>query len=96
MGFQKPVVSEEMDSEQALRDAVALAGSAQKVVLCLGEHRECTGEAASREVSFTISEPMLRFFDLSMNHVSEPGDFWIFIGPDSRTENMARLTLLDA
>ena len=87
MGFQKPVVSEEMDSEQALRDAVALAGSAQKVVLCLGEHRE---------VSFTISEPMLRFFDLSMNHVSEPGDFWIFIGPDSRTENMARLTLLDA
>ncbi len=294
MGFQKPVVSEEMDSEQALRDAVALAGSAQKVVLCLGEHRECTGEAASRgdltlsecqlrlldevakvshniivvlfggrpldirplqekagaillawlpgteggpalvrtllgesspggklsmcipycvgqlpihynrlntgrpfhgdframrfgskyqdipheplypfgyglsytrfsyspvtlskaaftaqdtvtasvtvtntgeregtetvqlyirdlagsvarpvrelkgfekvrlqpgesrEVSFTITEPMLRFFDLSMNHVSEPGDFEIFIGPDSRTENKARLTLLDA
>ena len=57
----------------------------QKVVLNPGE---------SREVSFTVTEDMLRFYDRSMQYVSEPGDFDVFIGPDSRTENTARFTLV--
>ena len=48
MGFQRPIPAEALDSETALAEAVALAKSAKTVVLCLGEHRECTGEAASR------------------------------------------------
>ena len=47
----------------------------------------------SREVSFNVTEDMLRFYDLSMRYVSEPGDFEIFLGPDSQTQNKARFTL---
>ena len=57
----------------------------QKVVLNPGE---------SREVSFTVTEDMLRFYDRSMQYVSEPGDFDVFIGPDSRTENKTRFSLV--
>ncbi len=49
----------------------------------------------SREVAFVISEDMLRLYDLSMRFVSEPGEFEVFIGPDSATDNRARFTLLD-
>ena len=56
----------------------------QKVALVPGE---------SSEVSFTVTEDMLRFYDLSMRYVSEPGDFEIFLGPDSQTQNKARFTL---
>ena len=38
---------------------------------------------------------MLRLYDLSMRFVSEPGEFEVFIGPDSATDNRARFTLLD-
>ena len=40
-----------------------------------------------------VTEDMLRFYDLSMRYVSEPGDFEIFLGPDSQTQNKARFTL---
>ena len=48
LGFMKPADVPEVDEEQALKEAVALAKKAKCVVLALGEHRECTGEAASR------------------------------------------------
>lgn len=47
-GFQKVVPTDETDPEAALAQALALAKTADKVVLALGEHREYTGEAASR------------------------------------------------
>ena len=47
----------------------------------------------SRRVSFRIDESMLRFYDIHMAYTSEPGDFTVFIGPDSRTEKGARFTL---
>ncbi len=62
MGFQKAVAPEELDSEKALAEAVALARTAEKVVLCLGEHRECTGEAASRG-DITLPKGQLRLLD---------------------------------
>ena len=47
----------------------------------------------SREVSFEISEEMLRFYDINMEYVSEPGEFQVFIGSDSAAENMEHFVL---
>lgn len=48
----------------------------------------------SREVTFTITEDMLRFHDIHMQYTSEPGQFEVFIGNDSRTTNRAVFTLV--
>ncbi|MBE5815522.1 MAG: beta-glucosidase [Clostridiales bacterium] len=47
-----------------------------------------------REVRFTITEEMLRFYDADMNFVSEPGDFTLWVGHDSLTENGADFRLV--
>ena len=44
-------------------------------------------------VTFTITEEMLRFYDIHMDYVSEPGEFAAFIGGDSTTENEIRFRL---
>ncbi|MBQ8640199.1 MAG: glycoside hydrolase family 3 C-terminal domain-containing protein [Lachnospiraceae bacterium] len=41
----------------------------------------------SRDISFVIEEPMLRFVRMDMSVGSEPGRFEVFIGADSTTEN---------
>ncbi len=56
----------------------------QKVSLAPGE---------SREVRFSIEEPMLRFYDIDMNYVSEPGRFEVYIGGSSDTANGAEFVL---
>ena len=43
----------------------------------------------SREVSFEITEPMLRFWRIDMTYGSELGKFEAYIGADSTTENKA-------
>ncbi len=62
-GFQKSPEKEIIDSdlklEQAIQEAVQTAAAADKVVLCLGEHRELTGEGASR-ASLTLPSCQLR------------------------------------
>lgn len=57
----------------------------QKVTLQPGE---------CRKVSFEITEEMLRFYDINMDYVSEPGQCQVFVGPDSNTENMAEFMLM--
>ncbi len=47
----------------------------------------------SREVSFEITEPMLRFWRIDMTYGSEPGKFEVYIGADSTTENKASFLL---
>lgn len=47
----------------------------------------------SREVTFVITDEMLRFYDLHMDYVSEPGEFAVFIGGDSTTDREARFVL---
>ena len=59
----------------------------QRIILAPGE---------SREVSFDITEEMLRFYRLDMIYGSEPGRFRIFIGGDSNTENGAEFILQEA
>lgn len=62
IGFKCPVEQEQMDLEAALQEAVSLAKAADKVVLALGEHKECTGEAASRG-DITLPACQLRLLD---------------------------------
>ena len=57
----------------------------QKVTLEPGE---------SKEIAFEIEEEMLRFYDINMDYVSEPGVFHVFIGHDSDTKNLAEFRLV--
>lgn len=50
----------------------------QKISLAPGEEKE---------VCFEIREEMLRFWTIDMEYRSEPGQFRVWIGTDSRTEN---------
>lgn len=52
----------------------------QKIYLEPGEERE---------VSFEITEELLRFHDIHMNYVSEPGEFRVYVGNSSETKNEA-------
>lgn len=51
--------------------------SFQKVLLQPGE---------SKTITFTLSEPDLRFYDADMQWTSEPGDFTVFVGGDSQND----------
>lgn len=46
------------------------------------------------EVMFTITEEMLRFYDINMNFTSERGEFVIYIGNDSCTQNQQEFVLV--
>jgi len=56
----------------------------QKVFLKKGE---------SKEISFTITDDMLAFYDSNLKYTSEPGDFKVFIGGSSATMNEAGFEL---
>ncbi|MDI3318516.1 beta-glucosidase BglX [Pinibacter soli] len=56
----------------------------QKVFLKKGE---------SKEISFTITNGMLAFYDSNLKYASEPGDFKVFIGGSSATMNEAGFEL---
>lgn len=45
-------------------------------------------------VEFEINETMLCFFDINMNYKAEPGDFTVWIGSNSKTENSGCFTLI--
>ncbi len=45
------------------------------------------------EVSFNITEDLLRFYNADLQKVSEPGDFDLFIGGSSQTDNKTVFTL---
>lgn len=46
------------------------------------------------EVDFEIDASMLRFYDINMEYRAQPGDFTVWIGNDSKTENKACFTLV--
>ncbi len=56
----------------------------QKVTLQAGE---------SREVSFTVTAEMLKFYNYDLKHVAEAGDFEIMIGTNSRDVKTAKFEL---
>ncbi len=47
-----------------------------------------------KEVTFVITEEMLKFYDINMEFKAEAGSFQIFIGGSSTTQNQARFTLV--
>ncbi len=47
----------------------------------------------TKDVSFEITEDMLRFWTINNKFESEEGDFKVFIGSDSTTENCAEFSL---
>lgn len=49
----------------------------------------------SKELTFFITEEMLRFYDAKMQFVSEPGEFEVFVGFDSTTENKSSFVLVE-
>lgn len=53
----------------------------QKVMLEPGE---------SRQITFCITDDCLKYYDIHMNHIVEPGEFEVFLGGDSTTQNGAR------
>lgn len=48
----------------------------------------------SQEITFQITEEMLRFYNIEMAYKSEPGRFWVYIGSSSATDNMAEFQLV--
>lgn len=72
-----------------------VAASVARPVRELKAFRQVTlAPGETREVTFRITEDMLRFHGADMRRASEPGQFEVFIGPDSRTQNKAVFTLL--
>ena len=57
----------------------------EKIELDVGEEKE---------VSFEITEPMLRYWTQKLEHVSEKGDFEVFIGKDSTCKPFAKFKLV--
>lgn len=71
-----------------------VAGSVTRPIRELKGFRKVALEpGASQEITFEITEDMLRFHDIHMNFTSEPGAFEVYIGPDSTTENKGTFTL---
>lgn len=48
----------------------------------------------SKTVTFTINKELLEFYDYNLEKIAEPGEFHIFIGKDSQTDNMASLKVM--
>jgi len=47
----------------------------------------------SREVTFDITDDLLKFYNYSLDYVLEPGEFEIMIGPDSSLKNLKKAVL---
>ena len=58
-----------------------------------GFQRITLKKGESRRVEFLIDEPMLRFYNAQLQHVSEPGIFTLMIGPNSRDVQSLTFTL---
>ena len=56
----------------------------KKVLLAPGE---------STTVAFDVTPDLLKFYDVNMKYVVEPGDFELMIGNSSRNEDLTRLNL---
>lgn len=48
----------------------------------------------TKHITFKIDETMLRFYDIDMNYVSEPGEFEVYIGRNSDASMMCKFELI--
>ncbi len=63
------------------------------VKMLKGFRKVALNPGESKEISFKITEEMLRFYDIDMEYVSEPGEFYVYIGPDSEIVNKVSIYL---
>lgn len=47
----------------------------------------------SRDVTFTVTPDMLKFYNTGLEYVLEPGDFEVMVGPNSRDVKRSRITV---
>jgi beta-glucosidase len=72
-----------------------LVGSSTRPVKELkGFQKISLNPGESREVTFTIKEEDLKFYNASLKYVAEPGAFKVFIGPNSRDVKEGDFSLL--
>ena len=72
-----------------------LKGSVVRPLRELKGFKKITLEAGrSANVSFEITADMLRFYGIDMEFAAEKGDFVLYIGGDSSTENSAEFKLI--
>lgn len=71
-----------------------LVGSVSRPVKELkGFERITLNPGETKEVSFTITPEMLKFYNFNLEYVNEPGDFDLMIGPNSQDVKTAKFTL---
>jgi beta-glucosidase len=74
-----------------IRDVVSSATRPVKELKGFQKVRLAPGE--TRTVTFEITPEMLKFYDVNMNHVVEPGEFVLMVGNSSRNEDLQKVTL---
>ncbi|MDR2287369.1 MAG: beta-glucosidase BglX [Prevotellaceae bacterium] len=71
-----------------------LVGSITRPVKELkGFQRIALNAGESKQVTFSITPELLKFYNADLKWTAEPGDFLVFIGKNSDVENNARFTL---
>lgn len=71
-----------------------LVGSVARTVLELKDWQKATLQPSERRtVHFDVSEEMPRFYTKDMIFASEPGDFTVYVGPNSAELQKAEFTL---
>jgi len=60
-----------------------------------GFRKESIPAGESVTVLFTITEEDLKFYDINMEFTAEPGDFEVFIGPNSVELKKAKFTFME-
>ena len=58
-----------------------------------GFERVFLRKGESREIEFVITENDLKFYNSELNHVYEPGEFEVMVGPDSRNVQTRRFSV---
>ncbi len=74
-----------------IRDMVA--SIARPVIELKGFQRIHLAAGESKEVTFTITPDMLKFYNAELKHVIEPGEFQIMAGPNSQSLQKTLLTV---
>ena len=87
----------ERDGEEIIQLYIRdLVGSVTRPVLELKGFRKVSIPAGeSVTVRFVITEEELKFYDINMDFTAEPGDFELFIGPNSAELKKTRFSLAE-
>ena len=71
-----------------------MVGSVSRPVKELkGFKRVSLAKGETKTVTFDITEESLKFYNANLDYVSEPGDFQVMVGPNSRDVQSVGFTL---